>query len=78
MPCGDASRRVGDIPSSRRPRAGFIRPAWQRCPSLAEGRPGIAGQRRRRPRQRKFGPTDANKVLFSPEDTRRHCDRRVR
>ena len=42
------------VPSDRRPRLGFIRP---KSPS-----------RSWRPRQREFGPTEANMVLFSPED----------
>jgi len=64
-----ASDRAGNIPSHRWPRPGFIRPIWQRCFSPVEKRPGIAGQRKWWSRQRKFGPIDANKVFFSPEDT---------
>jgi len=60
------------IPSRRWPRHGFIRPKWQRVCQ------GLAWPANWWPRQREFGPTDANMVLFSPEDTCRHSDRHVR
>jgi len=77
MSRADASDRVRDIPSSRWPRPAFIRPGRQRfSPSREDpGKPGLA---RRWPRQRDFGPTDAHKVLFSPENTGRREVRSVR
>jgi len=73
----DASDRARGIPSSRWPRPAFIRPSRRRFSPWREdpGKSGLAG---RWPRQREFGPTDAHKVLFSPEDTGRREARPVR
>jgi hypothetical protein len=71
-PCGRGALSTEDVPPRRRPRLGFIQPASH----VKHSQNREAAWRRLRPCE--FGPTGANKVLFSPEDTRRHCARRVR
>ena len=71
-PCGRGKTSAEGVPPRRRPRPAFIQPASR----VRHSRNREAAWRRLRPCE--FGPTDANKVLFSPEDTPRHCDRCVR
>ena len=74
-PCGRGDLSAEGVPSSRKPRLDFIQPALR----VKHSRNREAAWRRLRPCE--FGPTDANKVLFSPEDTHRQyarCVRRLR
>jgi len=71
-PCGHGDLSAEGVPPRRRPRLAFIQPAWR----VKHSQNWEAAWRRLRPCE--SGPTGANKVLFSPEDTRRHCARRVR